>query len=686
MIRLRKILLCNYFFYLILFFSIVITFIRINIPVESIYNDSIKEVIGIIDDMNIDGNTLTLTIKSNSKEKLIGKYYISTKKEKDFFLSNIKLGYKLRLVGNLTKPKKNTTKYLFNYNSYLKRKNIFYIMNVDNIYLLDDNTKLFYKIKDYVNSHATNNYVKTFILGDTSLIDSNSLNNYREIGISHLFAISGMHVSLISGFLLKVLKRLKINEVKRYIIVIIILLIYLSLTGLSPSVLRAVLFFIFFAINNIYYFYIKNTNIFLIVLSISLLINPFYVYDVGFLYSFSISYSLLKLSNYINKYKNYFVKLLVTSIISFFVSIPISLYNFNQINILSIIYNLFYVPFISVVIFPLSIFTFFINKLEPLLMFFINLLEVSSDFFKDITISKLIFCRIEFIFYLIYVVLVVLFFYGIVKNKKHFVFLLLIFLLVHYLIPSFDRRDYLTMIDVGQGDSILLHSNNKNILIDTGGVMNYSNEKWQKKNNNYSIVKSITIPYLKKEGIKKIDYLVLTHGDYDHLGEAINLIDNFNVNKVVLNDGYINSLEKEVLKKHKNTDIAKEGDYIKLGDFEIVNINTDLGEENDSSIVLFARIKQYKLMFMGDASIKTEEEILKKYNLEKLDILKLGHHGSRTSSSREFLEKVSPNLALISAGVDNKFNHPHQEVINTLKDLNINMVLTAKKGSIKIYL
>ena len=172
-----------------------------------------------------------------------------------------------------------------------------------------------------------------------------------------------MHITLLSSILLKILGKLKLKEKLKYFVVGILLVFYLVLVGFSASILRAVLFFILFSINKIYYFYVKPTNIFITVLFISIIINPNYIYDVGFLYSFSISFSLIVLGDYINKYHNYFLKLLMTSLISFIVSIPITIYNFNQINILSIIYNLFYVPFISIIVFPFSLLNFFITIL-----------------------------------------------------------------------------------------------------------------------------------------------------------------------------------------------------------------------------------------------------------------------------------------------------------------------------------
>ena len=171
---------------------------------------------------------------------------------------------------------------------------------------------------------------------------------------------------------------------------IIILIFYLLLVGLSPSILRGVLFYCLFKINSIFYFYIKPVNLFLLIVSFSLLINPYYIYDVGFQYSYLISLSLICLSKNIQS-NNYFISLLKVSLVSFIVSIPITLYNFYQLNIMSIFYNLIFVPLISIIIFPFSLVVIFIKPLEPIYNILIIILEKLSLLFSKISIGKLVF-------------------------------------------------------------------------------------------------------------------------------------------------------------------------------------------------------------------------------------------------------------------------------------------------------
>ena len=261
MITLRKILLQNSVYYVLFIIILFISFIRISIPKKSIYTDNTKSITGKITNRIYNNETLTLNIRS--RENVIIKYY--TKKDLKIYI-----GDTIKVYGEFNKPNDNKTKYLFNYKKYLYRKNIFYIVNCRKIIKVKSNKNLFYKIKQLIINRLDNNpYLYTFLLGDKSLLDKEVLRSYQENGISHLFAISGMHISLLATLISKLLSK-SFNEEKIFKITSIILIIYLFLVGLSPSILRGVIFYILFSINKIYYFYIKPLNLILLTLSISL--------------------------------------------------------------------------------------------------------------------------------------------------------------------------------------------------------------------------------------------------------------------------------------------------------------------------------------------------------------------------------------------------------------------------------
>ena len=240
------------------------------------------------------------------------------------------------------------------------------------------------------------------------------------------------------------------------------------------------------------------------------------------------------------------------------------------------------------------------------------------------------------------------------------------------------------MIDVGQGDSLLLKlaHNQGNILIDTGGQPSFNGEK------PYDLAQNKIIPYLKSEGINKLDYLILTHGDFDHAGMSINLLKKFKVNNILLNSNNDNTTEKQIInysKKHHIKYKKIRQDKIKIQKTILNFLNSQKSfNENDDSLIIYTKIKNQNILLMGDAEEERENYILNTYNLPKMDILKVGHHGSNTSTSLKLINKIRPNISLISAGNNNLYGHPHKQTIEKLK--NSKVLITKIDGSIKINL
>ena len=164
------------------------------------------------------------------------------------------------------------------------------------------------------------------------------------------------------------------------------------------------------------------------------------------------------------------------------------------------------------------------------------------------------------------------------------------------------------------------------------------------------------------------------HGDFDHMGEAINLVNNFKVDKVIFNCGSYNNLEKELIKvldkkKIKYYSCIKE---LNIDNNKLYFFQTkEYDNENNNSNVIYTELNGYKFMFMGDASITTEKEIMSIYNLPEIDVLKVGHHGCRTSSSKEFINEIDPRYSIISVGKNNRYGHPNKEALNNLNNSKI---------------
>ncbi len=662
--RLRSILQHRYLIKIIAIIVLTVSYIYTKfIPKNSVYK---SENILIGNVYKIKKNDNKTTIYINALEKLVIYYYDE--------LSNITLGDKIKVTGKLITPSNNTIPTLFNYKNYLYNNNIFHIVKATKIEKIANNTNIIYYLKNKINIridkiYKSNEYIKTFILGDSSNIDEITLTSYRKNGISHLFSISGMHISLFAGFILYFLKRISYNNFYNYLIVVLFLLFYAFLIDFTPSVTRSITMYILFAINKLFNLKIKPIDIMLIVLIVLLIINPFNIYNTSFQYSYLISFFLVLYSKKIKKIKNKIYKSIYISIICFFVSFPICICNYFEVNFLSILLNIILIPFVSIIIFPLSLISFFIPKISYILNLFIYILEKTSLFLSKYNFGIVSFSKPSIFLIIVYYFLIILFLYN---YKYIFIFFLM---LIHKLLIYFDNSFELTTLDVGQGDSILLKytNNTGNILIDTGGNLM----------NDYKIVNNKTIPYLKSRGINQIDFLILTHGDFDHMGEAINLVNNFKVEKVIFNCDEYNDLEKELIKvlDKKNINYYSCIKELNIDNNKLYFLQTkEYDNENDNSNVIYTELSGYKFIFMGDASIDTEKEIMSKYNLPDIDVLKVGHHGSKTSSGKEFINEINPKYSIISVGKNNRYGHPNKEVLENLSKSNI--YRTDQDGSI----
>ncbi len=676
-LKLRILLLQNKLYIILFVLASVFSLLYTNIiNFKSLYNINETIFTLIITDYKVDGNKLSLEFVG--KEKIIGNYYFDSLKEKNNFLNTYSLGDKVVLVGTIEKASENMIPNTFNYKKYLYYNKVYYLLTIKSFNKLKDNNNIFYKIKQFVykriESIENNKYIYTFVIGEKSFIESDVNNTYKSNGISHLFALSGLHVSLLSVIIISILKFIKVKELERYIITFILLLLFCFISGFSPSILRATLFFFLLGINKVYYLYIKNSNVLLIVYFILLLINPFIIYSLGFILSFTITYFILLF--YENKeQKNYIKSLFLTSIISFFSSFGIIIYEFYEVNIMSIFFNMFFVPLVSFVIYPASLLTFIFPKLSTIFLFLTNIMEKASKFCGNINFGTIMFSKTSFLFLLIYYVTL----YIIIKYKKVKLSLILICLSsIYYLKPYLDTKTYLYFLNVGQGDAIFIKTpyNKNNIVIDTGGKSNYKSEDWEKRVNTFSLSNTLTTFY-KSVGAKKIDYMFITHGDNDHIGYGLEFYKYIKINNIFINKGQVNYNESKL-----NYKIIDEKEYI-MDNINIYSLNDKIYDnENDNSMILLLVIENYKILLMGDASKEQEKYIIENYNLGPIDILKIGHHGSKTSTSEELIKDILPKYSVISVGLNNKFNHPSLETINVLKKYNSVIYRTDEVGNI----
>lgn len=671
--RLRHILQSKHLIKIITIIIFIITLLYTNYyPFKSKYTKDDKEFIGIVTKYEVKEDKITIEIKA--KEKLLITY-----KYQDKEFNNLSYGDKIKAKGTLITPSKNTNQNTFNYQKYLYYKKIYYLVEATSINKIANNHNYLYTIKNTlyqkINKLKSSNYIKTLLFCDNTL-SKEIKESYRINGISHLFSVSGMHINFFVSIIYLYLNKITYNKRIKYLITNIFIITYLILFP-SSSLLRSTVMSILYSINYLLKLKIKKIDILLLTLGVSLLINPFIIYDLGYIYSYTITFFLVLSSSTLKK-KNKINKIIYISLLSFLVSIPITIYNSFEINIISILLNIILVPIISIIILPLTILTYIFPILDSILYLFTNTLETISLFISKINITKIIFPKPSLLIIVLYYIIILLSY----QNKKYF-YLNIILLIIIYISPYLNSNFEVVMFEVGEADCHLIkYPYNKNtILIDTG-------------KNQYKI-KNEVIPYLKSIGIKKIDYLIITHGDEDHIGGSITLINNFQVKNVILNKGTFTDLEKELIKNLNKKKIPYQINInkINLSNHTIYLLNnTKYNNENDNSIITYFTYQKYKFLYMGDASINTEDNLLENYNLNNISILKVGHHGSNTSSSKDFISQINPSISLISVGENNIYHHPNKEVINNLSksriyrtDINNMVKLTINsKGILKV--
>ena len=655
LIRLKNILRSRYLFKIL--FIICLIYIFIYIKYDSIPNLEGNIFYGKIIDYKYTNDTYKITIKSNYK--LLINYKTTNE-------LNINYGDCIKVSGVISTPSNNTIPNLFNYKNYLKMYNINYIINANNIELISYNTNIFYDIKNNIVSrinklNKSSSYIYSLILNNKSYIDKEIKTSYMNNGISYLFNTT-IYLAIYIKLLNKLLNKVSYNNYYKFIITLIILLSYVLIINKSVSVLRYLIMFIINRVNKLFNLHIKRLDLMLIIFIIISLINPYYVVDISFILSYLIIFFIVVL----NKKKN---KLYI-SFLCFLVSFPLVISINYNINIISFIFNFILKIYNIFIILPISIISLFIPSIDNILYKLINLIETISLFLSNINILNISFSKPSIIFIIIYYILLILYMY----DKKYIITILMI-ILIHKYFYLIDNTLSVTYLDVGQGDSIVITYKSNVILIDTGGNI-YSD-----------ISNNKTIPYLKSLGKNKIDYLILSHGDYDHMGESINLVNNFKVDNVIFNNNNYNELEQELINVLENNNIKyyNSVNYIDINNIRLYFLNDKIYDnENDNSNIIYFSYYNYNFLFTGDISSNVEKYLVYNYNLNKIDFLKVSHHGSDTSSSKYFIDKLNVVNSIISVGRNNIYNHPSILTLNNLE--NTNIYRTDIEGSIKVSL
>ena len=689
---------------------------------------------------NFDNNEIHLKVEicSDQKENKYNKIYVAkiiddnlALKNKKIYLNinknkNIKCdlnyGDKISVTGIFSKAKSRTNFRAFDYNNYLKTLGICGTIKVEKIEKLSENSKInifsstsFIRIgiKEIIKNNFDKDVasiVTGIVLGDTEEIEQDLKDNFSNSNISHILAVSGMHIGyivlfckLFFGFL---------GKRKTNILTSIILIFYLFIIGFHPSAVRATIMVCILIFSKIIY---KKSDIWTN-LSLSLLLlliyNPYSITNTGLLLSFGGTIGIViyaksfRVTN--NIYNAIFITLSVLIVI-----FPILANSFNKIPIINIFISSFIGILIAPIVVVLIIFVILIlvfqNKkillielLRKIIDYLINIIIKITEFSSKIPLGKIYVITPSIISIIIYyfIVLIISFLYKnytsknssafkqrirnlvslfkfrLRQSKRKIISGFLIFIIIFSILKISPKNLKIYFIDVGQGDSCLIVTpTNKKILIDGGG----------NENSDFDVGKNILLPYLLDRGIKKLDYIMVSHFDTDHVGGLIYVMKEIKVKNVIISKQPEDSENFEefiqIAKKKKiNVIVVNKGDILNVEKnlhFKILWPNSEkfITENtlNNNSLVAKLEYKNFSVLFTGDIEEAAEKRILQEYenNLQILNstVLKVAHHGSKTSSTQNFVDLVKPKVALIGVGANNKFGHPNEGVLERLENI-----------------
>lgn len=566
---------------------------------------------------------------------------------------NIGLFDIVQISGNFSDITSNAIESEFDFKNYLESQGVtrqIYLNSYTHILKLNINCSLFYNsIISRLSSEKSIILVKTLLLDDVqygskleTALASNSL--------LYLFSLSGLYLNYFSYKLTSFLKTY-MKELKALLLTLFILspVLFLNINSFIFKRLLVNFLINFICLKLKYYDSLGKRSISYLIL----LLNKYNVYQFGFIMPLIIS-TFMTFSRLLFKRKKWYIKRAGSLLLMFFVVLPFTIEFNSCFNVLTMLISFILTPFIRILLILMYPLVFMIKLpfLEQILDLTYDFLIVLNIKFLDVNVPAFN----QFMIVIYYVILFITLASLEINFKRIYKVTMCFFasFIVLYSLPIKNTiSSSVSFINVGQGDSTLIRIKNKTILVDTGGSL-YKD-----------IATECLIPYLKKQRIYKLDAVFITHYDMDHYYALDSLKTHFNV-KNIYDYNSFNSYDSSIL--------------------SIYNLNSNyynIVDENSRSLVLSFSIGGLNFLLMGDAPIEIEKHILKKYPELDCDVLKIGHHGSNTSTSDEFLEKVSPKEAIISCGVNNMYGHPNDEVIDRLENHNIKIRRTDLEGTIE---
>lgn len=642
---------------------------------------------------SFDGDIIGKVVFSNENKSVIKTKTLQGKnfKTKVLVYEKLERGGKYKVRGKFYPPLPAMNKGTFDYEKNNKSQGIYLLGKISSYEKISEPrgiyrfSNLFIERAKYFFNKNLNErnagLLGSLILADRSLVDSVEKDRFDSLGMSHILAVSGLHIGVLALFLEFIIKKLIKNKKFTDLSLFVILSFYIMTIGCPISAVRAFLFYILYKGNTYLEEDIDNKDIFFLSLSIILLINPMSIYSISLLLSYGAIFGLIfvypQLIERVSS-RNLISKSIVGTLSVIISIFPLVNYYFSGFSILVFLANLIIVPIYSTIIslgflMGLGVFPGILGK-------FLNLIMNATYGLESLVLSKgsiyLLLKAFKFEYIFIYYILLVL-----IINRRKLdeiirpnlkiikIYCSVVFILMSYGIYRDLVTFEISQLYVDQGDCALISYKGRNYLIDTGGA------RFENK-----IAEKYLFPSLKVRGISTIDGIFLSHFDEDHAGNLNKILENYKVKNIFINHLPEDPSILEEGEKYSKIIKLSKGDKIKL--FKDTSIQVLLDDEkkeegNDKSMVLLLDHKGFKALFTGDISADIERKIN-----SKIDLLKVAHHGSRTSTSDEFLENTRPKLAVISAGYENSYGHPHKESLENLEKHGIIYYVTSKDGEV----
>jgi len=566
------------------------------------------------------------------------------------------LGDRLKIEANVRKYRSQTIPFGFNAKTYNLSKGVIGYLTEVKIEYLDQSFHILLfnqYLLDYINQFESSDFMKTMILGKNSL-DQDDKQLFRDLGILHLLSVSGLHLYVLITMIEKILFYLSFSKKSQKITVLMMYLIFFYLSSFSIATTRLLLMYLLLWINESYKIRLTRLDLIQFVFLGMLITKIELIYHLGFLITYLILNALYLLRHLYSKHNGYQRKLMM-SLIIYLVILPFQLMLSPLLVLLLplLMFIMLYPVFIGLLV------TLFIPELDVYLAQMIMYLLYGLELIRSKNVT----------FYLpaLNPVLISMYYFSLIyvfrsRNvisivKRSHTFILIIFLTQLRFLNQDETRIY--FLDVGQGDSIYIESSSCKIMVDA-----YSN----------------SFNFLRNMGVQQLDYLILTHSDHDHIKEAPMIIDRINVNHL-----YISAFDDLYPLFNMRSIKARRGDTMSCGNMQLEFLSpyVKMKSANDSSLVFRLTVSGKSILFTGDIELETEREMAQFYkDYLKSDIIKIAHHGSKTSSSEIFLSYVLAETAIISAGMDNRYGFPSLEVTKRLQFQGVETYRTDLVGTI----